>query len=203
MSLLILIRHGETGVNIIGKIHKHKDTEKLTKNGISQMEKTSDALRVYGPTSVYCSKTVRAKQSAKIIADRLKIPLFEMEGLEERNFGDYSGLSYQEMKEKAGLESMSFSQRYTFYPPNGESWKEAEHRLLKSLYKILEANKDENLVVVTHGGSIRIYMPTLLGVGKEESYKYDPDNASITVFDYTDSKFKQIIYNDTTHIRNK
>lgn len=203
MTKLILVRHGETGVNVEGKIHKHKDTECLTANGILQMEKTSDALRKYKPGVVYHSKTYRAKQSAEIIARSLETPIIEVEGLEERNFGDYAGLSYQELKEKAGLENMSFEERYTFHPPNGESWRETEERLLKALSKILAENKGENVVIITHGGAIRIYMPILLGLAKEESYKYDPDNASITVFEYKDSKFTQVVYNDTSHLKKK
>jgi len=200
MTKLILVRHGETETNIKGKIHKYSDSEVLTSNGIVQIEKTSKALKQYSPVAVYCSKENRAIQSAKIISKGLNIPLFETDGLEERNWGDYAGMSFQEIKEKAGMDKMSFEERYTFHPPNGESWKETEERLLNTLNEILSKNENKNVVLVTHGGSIRIYMPTLLNVSKEESYKYDPDNASISVFDYKDGKFTKIIYNDTSQL---
>ncbi len=200
MTRLILVRHGETETNVKGKIHKYSDSEQLTDNGIAQIEKTSKALRKYNPFAVYCSKEKRAIESARIISERLKAPLFEVDGLEERNWGDYAGMSFQETKEKAGMDKMSFEERYTFHPPNGESWKETEERLLKALDGILSKNKDKNVVLVTHGGSIRIYMPTLLEVNKEESYKYDPDNASISVFDYENGKFSKVVYNETSHL---
>lgn len=200
MTKLILVRHGETSTNVQGKIHKFSDSEQLTPNGIIQIEKTSKELQKYEPTAIYCSKEKRAIQSAKIISEKLRIPLFEVDGLEERNWGDYAELSFQEIKQKAGMDGMSFEERYTFHPPNGESWKETEERLLKTLNEILDENKDKNVVLVTHGGSIRIYMPTLLGVSKEESYKYDPDNASISVFDYKDGKFSKVVYNETSHL---
>jgi broad specificity phosphatase PhoE len=200
MGKLILVRHGETKTNVRGKIHKYSDSEQLTTIGIAQIEKTSKALREYDPFAVYCSKEKRAVESAKVISDKLKIPLFEVDGLEERNWGNYAGLSFQEIKKRAGMDKMSFEERYTFNPPNGESWKETEERLLKTLNEILSKNKDKNTVLVTHGGSIRIYMPTLLGVDKEESYKYDPDNASISVFDYENGKFSKVVYNQTSHL---
>lgn len=200
MTKLILVRHGETETNVQGKIHKYSDAEELTPNGIKQIEKTSGALKNLKPSAVYCSKEKRAIQSAKIISDKLNIPLFETGGLEERNWGDYAGLSFQEIKEKAGMDKMTFDERFTFHPPNGESWKETEERLLKALNKILKENDGKNVILVTHGGSIRIYMPTLLGVSKEESYKYDPDNASISVFDYEDNKFTKEKYNDISHL---
>ncbi len=200
MTKLILVRHGQTETNLQGKIHKHSDSEQLTAHGIAQIEDTSKVLKKDNPIAVYCSKEKRAIQSAKIISDKLNIPLFETNGLEERNWGDYAGLTFSEIKQKAGMGKMSFEERYTFNPPNGESWKETEERLLRTLNKILAENKDKTIVLVTHGGSIRIYMPTLLGVNKEESYKYDPDNASISIFNYEEGIFTKLVYNDTSHL---
>jgi alpha-ribazole phosphatase len=200
MTELILVRHGETETNVQGKIHKFSDTETLTPEGIEQIEKTSEALRKLKAVSIYCSKEKRAIQSARIVSRNLNIPLTKIDGLEERNWGDFAGLSFQEIKQKAGMDNMSFLERYTFHPPHGESWKETEERLLETLNKILSQNEGKTIILVTHGGSIRIYMPTLLDVNKEESYKYDPDNASISVFDYKDGKFTKIVYNDTSHL---
>ncbi len=198
---LILIRHGGTKVNVQGRTHKHGDEEGLTEEGVLQMEKTAEALSKYGLVAIYCSKERRAWQSAKILSEKLGVPFVEVEGLEERDWGDYAGLSFEEIKEKAGMEKMSFEERYTFHPPNGESWQETEERLLKVLRKMLADNEGKNIALVTHGGVIRTYMPTLLSVGKEESYKYDPDNASISVFDYEGGKFLKVVYKDTLHLR--
>lgn len=200
MTRLILVRHGETETNTQGKIHKHLDPEQLTKNGVNQIRKTALALKQLNPQIIYCSNERRAIQSAKIISNKLSIPLLETDALKERNWGDYAGLSFGEIKEKVGMDKMTFAERYTFRPPNGESWKETEDRLLYALNTILNHNIDKNIILVTHGGSIRIYMPSLLNVAKEESYKYDPDNASVSIFDYKMGKFAKVIYNDTSHL---
>jgi len=202
MTRIILIRHGETQTNTKGKIHKYSDSEELTPNGITQIEQAAEALKKEKPSIILCSQEKRAIQSAKIISTRLDLPFKEVPDLEERNWGDYAGLSFQEIKQRAGMDNMSFEERYNFVPPNGESWKETENRLLKALNKIISDNIGKTVVLVTHGGSIRIYMPTLLNVSKEESYKYDPDNASISIFEYKDGKFSKIVYNDTSHLKN-
>ncbi len=85
-------------------MHKHLDSEGLTPKGILQMGKTAEALKKYNPDVVYCSREKRAIQSARIISEGLDIPLFALGDLRERNWGDYAGLSFQEIKEKAGLE---------------------------------------------------------------------------------------------------
>jgi broad specificity phosphatase PhoE len=202
MSKIILVRHGETIKNIQGKIHKFGDPEILTNKGIVQIEKTAEELKKYTPDTLYCSGEKRARQSAEIISHILNIPLQRIKGLEERNWGDFVNLSFQDIKQKTGMENMDFETRYTFHPPNGESWKEVEMRLLNALNEILSKNKDKTIVLITHGGSIRTLMPTLLGVDKTESYKYDPDNASISVFNYSKGKFTKEIYNNTNHLEN-
>lgn len=202
MTRLILIRHGETKTNTVGKIHKYSDTEELTQNGVSQIEKVAKAIEKENPKIIFCSQEKRAKQSAQIISSKLNVPSVEVSGLEERNWGDFAGLSFQEIKMKAGMDNMSLDERYNFVPPNGESWKDIETRLSDSLNKIISENKDKTVVLVTHGGSIRILMPHLLGVGREESFKYDPDNGSISIFDYINGKFSKVKYNDTSHMDN-
>jgi broad specificity phosphatase PhoE len=200
MTKLILVRHGETETNIQGKIHKFSDPEQLNLNGELQIKKTSGALKKYEPVAVYTSRETRALQSAEIISATLNVPMFTVDGLEERNWGNYAGLSFQEIKLRAGMDKMSFEDRYTFHPPNGESWKEVEARLLKALDHILAANKDKTVILVTHGGSIRTLMPTLMNIDRIESYKYDPENASISIFDYENKKFEKVVYNDTSHL---
>lgn len=200
MTRIILVRHGETLKNVEGKTHKYSDLESLTPYGIDQINLVANALREYFPDIIYSSKENRANESAKIISTKLNLKIIEVQGLEERNWGDFAGLPFDELKSKTGLEKMTFTERYTFHPPNGESWKEVEERLLITLYKILNENPDKTIILVTHGGCIRTLMPTLLNVGKEESYKYDPVNASISVFDYNKGKFSKILYNNTVHL---
>ena len=95
---------------------------------------------------------------------------------------------------------MSLEERYTYIPPEGESWQEFETRLIASLKRILNENQGKTIVVVSHGGAIRASMPYLLNVPKEESFKYDPANASITSFDFDGEKFFPKTINDTSHL---
>ncbi len=200
MTRLILIRHGETQTNVIGKIHKYFDTEELTQSGVKQIENTAKAIKKENVNLIFCSQEKRAIRSAQIVSNKLNVPFVKVSGLEERNWGDYAGLSFQEIKTKAGMDNMNLDERYNFIPPNGESWKETETRLLKSLNKLISENEGKTIVLITHGGSIRILIPHLLGVGREESFKYDPDNASISIFDYINGKFTKVKYNDTSHL---
>ncbi len=94
---------------------------------------------------------------------------------------------------------MDLKERYTFVPPNGESWELMNHRLKVALETIGSTNK--NVAVVTHGGAMRALMPLLMDMPKEHSFQFDFDNASITIFEKTDDRYKELVSNSTAHLR--
>jgi len=199
MERLILIRHGETSKNSNGKMHDSFDPEELNETGIVQIQKTAKAITNHKPDIIYCSKEKRAVQSATIIGQLLGIEYIETDGLHERNWGILSGKPWPEIQ--AILDPMSLEERYSYTPPAGESWQIFENRLNTAIDKILDDNPNKTIIVVTHGGFIRVLMPHLLHTSKEESLKYVPDNASVTIFDRNNGIFSQIVINDTTHLQ--
>lgn len=198
MEKLIIIRHGETAKNVAGKLHSTDDLEQLTEIGIEQIKKTVEKLREYAPAVVFSSKEPRAIQSGEIISKEFAIPFETIDGMQERNWGEFSGKSWSEVQ--VILDPMSLEERYKFIPPGGESWEQFENRLIKAISNIMEANPNQNIVVVTHGGAIRALIPYLLSAPKEESFKYNPENASITVFNKSDGTLNQELVNDTGHL---
>jgi broad specificity phosphatase PhoE len=180
METIILFRHGETNKNSCGNIHGMGDEERLNKAGIEQIKKAAEEMRKLVPHKIYSSKEVRAVQSAELISETLDIPWEIADGVEERNWGSLSGKSVSEVQ--LLLNSLSLEDRYLFTPPEGESWQKFEKRLIEAVHALMEKNIEKTIVVVTHGGAIRVLMPHLLGMPKEESFKHDPDNASSTIF---------------------
>jgi broad specificity phosphatase PhoE len=197
-TTLTLVRHGETDKNVDNKLHEAGDTEKLNEKGVQQVNKTAELLNQQGVDIVYCSKEARAIQSANIIGNVCSSEVAELDGLQERNWGIYANKPWSEVSKV--LEGLSLEERYAYVPENGESWKEFEDRLIKVVDQVLKEHAGERVVIITHGGSIRALMPYLLGVPKEESFKYDPANASITTFEYSDGAFTSIVIDDTSHL---
>jgi broad specificity phosphatase PhoE len=198
MTTLILIRHGETTKNISDRLHRDKDPEPLNERGRIQMKATALALQKLNPSIVYASTEKRALESAAILSQKLSVPLENINGLQERNWGIFSDKPWSEVK--AVLDKMSLEERYNYIPPGGESWKQFQERLVSAINKALEENKNKTVIIVSHGGAIRALMPYLLEVPREESFKYDPANASITVFDYNGGKFTARLVDDTSHL---
>lgn len=195
---IFLIRHGETEKNVGNKLHEKGDIETLNEKGRKQMEITGKVLKSNNIGAIFYSNEVRAEASASILSGILGCPSREVNGLEERNWGEYANKPWSEVK--AVLDPMSLDERYTYEPPKGESWKTFETRLISALYEAVNTSKGSNIVIVTHGGAIRALMPHLLGVPKEESFKYDPANASITEFEYDGNSFVSVRIDDVTHL---
>lgn len=201
MGRLILIRHGETDKNLNKSLHAVNDGEALNVTGIGQMEGTVDRLKELSPSKIYSSTEKRAVESAQILARRLGIPMEEIDGIQERNFGIFTGESWGDVKKI--LAPMTMEERYNYVPEKGESWRAFETRLIAAIQKIVEGNKDKTVAVVTHGGAIKALMPFLLKAPREESYKNVPGNASLTIFDFDNKGFHQVTVNDASHLYGK
>lgn len=198
MEKLILIRHGQTDKNLNKSLHAANDTETLNETGRNQVESTAIRLKELSPVRIYSSKEKRAIETAEILSQSLSVPMEKVDGMQERNWGIFTGKPWEEVEKV--LSPMTLQVRYDYVPEDGESWKSFETRLINAIKRIIEENKGNSVAIVTHGGAIRALMPYLLDVPKEESFKYDPDNASLSVFEINDGGFKAVMVNDTSHL---
>ena len=199
MAKLILVRHGETNKNINNRLHASDDPESLNDRGIKQIEETAQKLKSFLPIKIFTSKENRAIESTKIISNFLQIPFKKIDGMQERNWGVFTGKPWEEVK--MVLDPMTLEERYNYEPSGGESWETFETRLISAIKKIIENNPETNIVVVTHGGAVRALMPFLLGVPKEESFNHYPKNSSLTVFDFNGESFTKVLIDDVNHLR--
>lgn len=188
---LILVRHGETEINKSGSTHLTGDEAMLTPKGKKQVLKNLELLQSNRAVQIFCSPEKRAIESAEILGKKLNLEPIILEEFRERNWGKWEGKNWDWIKQK--LDKMGLDERYTFVPPDGESWKQMERRLKNGLSKIIshkfsqkgEFSKENPLeavvAVVTHGGAMRGLMPILKNLPKEESFKYDFENGEAVI----------------------
>ncbi len=198
---LLLIRHGQTEVNASGSMHTLNDDAGLSELGLLQAQKLIRVCKDHGVQMLYSSNENRAKQTAEIIAVGLGIKNNPTNALHERNWGEWGGRTWTEIKNE--LDTMNIQQRYTFIPPSGESWQQMETRLKQCVDNIVaggEAKQVYAIAIVTHGGALRGLMPILKDTPKEVSLKYDFENASVTIFEYESGVYSEVVVNDTAHL---
>ena len=194
---LLLIRHGQTVLNVQGRVHSQQDNTGLDEIGRWQASQLVEVCRGYGVRSLLASPEQRALETAQIVADALGVPLQCSEALRERNWGKWSGEPWQQIHEQ--LKPMSLEERFTFVPPGGESWQQMEQRLLGCI----EAwqGLSESVAVVAHGGLLRALLPLLLNEPRESSFRYDMENASVSVFEVMVEGFEMVGLNEVGHLK--
>ncbi|XLD74232.1 histidine phosphatase family protein [Cetobacterium somerae] len=129
MGKIILVRHGESKLNIEGVYYGILDPE-LTEKGKEQAEKTREILKSINYEKIYASDLRRAIDTAEIVNYK-KLEILIDQELRELNFGIFEGHSYKELLDKYPEElkkSQSNWENYNYI--TGESVLELQKELL-------------------------------------------------------------------------
>lgn len=146
------------------------DEDALSPNGQEQLAHVIGTCRNEEVRAVVHSTQSRAVFAAEALSLALNAPSIAQQGLEERNFGDWSDWEWPQIA--AELEKLTTEERYTSVPPNGESWQQMEERLRSALAHVATLGYD-SVAVVTHWGPIRSMLPIVRGEPKELTLQLD------------------------------
>lgn len=166
---LILIRHGEAETNIMGIVSCDPGKYHLTENGIMQAQKAADDL--YGlfkdkleDISIYSSPILRAKETAKIIAEKLNIKEIKTENnFKERWPGVDNNKKVEDCLKNEIYEKLELKEKLN-YPkhPGGETWTEILMRMNQGLENIINTDKNKIIIIVSHGDPLTMLRNYLL-----------------------------------------
>ncbi len=159
---ILVIRHGLTPLNKAKKVNGEVD-EPLAPEGIEQAK----ALIPFIPRSVihlYSSSLLRARQTAKIINSAGNLPVSVANELSEIHMGSLAGKSWEEMENGLDLKKKHRTVTFDYRPYGGESVTDVKKRLIPFFKKINATYADYEVLIITHGGMIRLI--TMLEQGK-------------------------------------
>jgi 2,3-bisphosphoglycerate-dependent phosphoglycerate mutase len=166
--LLVLVRHGESEWNLTNLFTGWKDVD-LTENGVKEARNAGRKLKAQGIRFDvgYTSALKRAQRTLDLILEEMgqsSIPVIKNLALNERDYGDLSGLNKDDARKKWGEQQVHVWRRsYDVPPPGGESLKDTAARVLP--YYIQEilprVLRGENLLVAAHGNSLRALVMVL------------------------------------------
>jgi 2,3-bisphosphoglycerate-dependent phosphoglycerate mutase len=176
--LLVLVRHGESEWNLKNLFTGWKDID-LTENGIAEARAAGRKLKAQGVRFDvgFTSALIRAQRSLDLILDEMgqrNIPTFKDQALNERDYGNLSGLNKDDARAKWGAEQVhQWRRSYDIAPPGGESLKDTAARVLP--YYIQEilprAMRGERVLVSAHGNSLRALVMVLDRLSPSEIVK--------------------------------
>lgn len=160
MSILILVRHGQSTYNLENRFTGNVDVD-LSPLGIEEAELAGQKLKDYVFDLAYTSMLKRAQKSLEIILGVIhqqNIPIVKNAALDERMYGNLQGLNKDETSLKYGDAQVEIWRRsYGIKPPGGESLQDTYNRTVpyyqQQIAPQLAAGK--TVLVVAHGNSLR------------------------------------------------
>ncbi len=179
---ILFFRHGESTENAKGKLATVVNDAPLTKKGLKQTHSFIHNFKKYNVEKVYYSPKERAKKVSEIMDKKLKIPHKLVPTLSERDWGKWGNEPWKKVSKK--LDKLTVKKRYEIIPPNGESWKQFEKRLLKALKEIeLDAMKRnyKTIAIITHRGNLRAIFPVLLKTGIKKHKDFSTETGSLSI----------------------
>ncbi|CCO24700.1 histidine phosphatase family protein [Maridesulfovibrio hydrothermalis] len=166
---IAIIRHSVTEWNEEGRIQGHLDSP-LTKHGRELASGWKEALNPATFDAVITSDLGRTIETAGIITEGLDLPALRLPGLREQDWGEWSGLTLDELNVKfPGKLDAEVAKGWNFRPNNGESRHETSIRAIESLEKgiheIAEIVDKENpkVLAVVHEGVLKTIIYKLAG----------------------------------------
>ncbi len=169
MKNILLIRHGQSEWNKLNLFTGFKNIE-LSEQGIEEANNAGQNFKNLDIkfNIVFTSELKRAQETAKIILQNLdQWDFLNNEGkiisninLNERDYGDLTGLNKKETAEKFGEEQVHKWRRgYSDQPPNGESLEDVVRRVTKYFEEVIkpaiQSDENDNILIAAHGNSLR------------------------------------------------
>jgi len=175
---LVLVRHGQSEWNLKNLFTGWRDPD-LTELGVEEAKTGGKALAETGIKFdiAFTSDLTRAQKTLKLILDEIGQPGLETirdQALNERDYGDLSGLNKDDARAKWGEEQVHIWRRsYDIPPPGGESLRDTGARvwpyyLTEILPRVL---RGEKVLVAAHGNSLRSLVMVLDKLTKDEILK--------------------------------
>jgi 2,3-bisphosphoglycerate-dependent phosphoglycerate mutase len=165
---LVLVRHGQSEWNLKNLFTGWKDPD-LTEKGVEEAKQAGRLLKAEGLTFdvAFTSKLTRAKRTNQLILAELgqrTLPVVEDEALNERDYGELTGLNKDDARKTWGEQKVLMWRRsYDVPPPGGESLKDTVARSLPYFVREIlpEVLRGKTVLVTAHGNSLRALIMTL------------------------------------------
>tara|TARA_B100000459_G_scaffold128555_1_gene81938 strand:- start:74 stop:700 length:627 start_codon:yes stop_codon:yes gene_type:complete len=174
-NFLVLVRHGQSEWNAKNLFTGWKDPG-LTSDGKKEATNAGSLIkqRDIQFSMMFTSDLKRAQITGQIILDGIQqtdIKVVKNQALNERNYGDLSGLNKDDARKEWGEKQVHIWRRsYDVPPPGGESLKDTADRVLPYFNNLIlpKIMQGENILVAAHGNSLRSLVMQLDNLSKEE-----------------------------------
>ena len=159
--IIDLLRHGEPQGGQL--IFRGRTDDPLSNDGWRQLENAIGEHRPWD--AIISSPAIRCAEFAKQLATRLSLPIEQHEQLWELDLGEWEGRLFSDIQQsEPDLFSRFWQDPSHVTPPGGEPLPQFQRRILQAWEELLNNRQGRHLLVVAHGGTIRVIIGHILGM---------------------------------------
>jgi len=169
---IYLLRHGETEYTKIKRI-QGKSQVPLNEEGLNMAENAANTIKKFRVSHIYCSNLKRAIQTAEKVNSEWNLPINYDSRINERDYGLWEHKLWSDVFEENPTLNKTWEEEGTeFRPPKGESLNEVISRTLDFFKEIISKHKaEDDILIVCHGGPLKVILGYVKGLNKSDYYK--------------------------------
>ena len=197
-NFLVLVRHGQSEWNEKNLFTGWKNPN-LTEQGIEEARKAGSKIKSINLDFDlhFTSELLRAQITGEIIQREIdqEIKTIKNIALNERDYGDLSGLNKDEARKKWGEKQVHLWRRsYDTPPPGGESLKDTSDRVIPYFKKTIkpELEMKKNILITAHGNSLRALIKNIEDITATDIVKLEIATGEPIIYSFSDNKFKKL-----------
>ncbi|HAV65177.1 MAG TPA: hypothetical protein DCY13_22750 [Verrucomicrobiales bacterium] len=185
---LHLVRHGEVEESY-HRIFGGRIDMNLSHRGQLQAVSVADHFAPIALDAVYCSPMKRAQQTVQPLLAAKEMEATTLDGLREMDFGDWTGHRWEEIQQKFGVSAFTWLEQIeNGRVPGAETGDSLRSRIQPCIDRILNTHPEQTVLVVCHGGVIRVVLSLLLRLPLPSLVGFEVDYCSVSIVDCSEGK---------------
>lgn len=197
---LILVRHGQTEWNAGGR-YQGQSNVALSETGRKQAISLAEHFPVNALDAIYASDLDRAKETAECVGQKLGVAVRMESAFRELSFGDWEGLTYQEISSRWPEEADKlFTAPDELVISNGETFQELQKRALDKIHLLYEKHIDQTVAIFAHGAINKTILAGLMHIPLHYLWSLRQDNTAVNIL-RLDGRYVLVeLINSTSHL---
>ena len=199
MMRLVLVRHGQTEWNAVGK-YQGQSNVALSDMGRQQAKCLAENFPAK-LDAIYASDLDRAKETAECVGKKLCVSVRPEKSFRELSFGDWEGLTYQEISSRWPNEANKlFTAPDELQIPHGENFQGLQKRALAKINELYKEHVDQTIGIFAHGAINKTILAGLMHIPLHYLWSLRQENTAVNILRLDDGFVTVELINSTSHL---